>query len=86
MAPLAYMLCALGSVLCFAFLTRGYFRTRVRFLLWSSICFFFLTVQNVVLCTDLLLVPEIDLSIFRLSAGLIGSFSLLFGLIWETRT
>lgn len=87
MAPLAYLLCALASILCFAFLTRGYLKTRVSFLLWSSICFFFLTLQNIVLFTDFVLVPNtIDLSLYRLTAGLVGSFSLLFGLIWETRT
>lgn len=85
MAPLAYLLCALASVVCFAFLTRAYLRTRVRFLLWSCICFFFLTLQNIVLFTDLVLVPGVDLSLYRITAGFIGSFSLLFGLIWETR-
>lgn len=85
MAPLSYMLCALTSILCFAFLTRGYFRTRARILMWSSICFFFLTLQNIVLFTDLVLVPSIDLSMYRIGIGFVGSFSLLFGLIWETR-
>lgn len=85
MAPLSYMLCALTSILCFGFLTRGYLRTRARILMWSSICFFFLTLQNVVLFTDLVLVPAIDLSMYRIGLGLAGSFSLLFGLIWETR-
>ncbi|MBX9567593.1 MAG: hypothetical protein K2X77_01805 [Candidatus Obscuribacterales bacterium] len=86
MAPLAYLLCALASIVCFAFLVRAYLRTRVRLLLWSTVCFFFLTVQNIVLFTDLVLVPSTDLSMYRMVSGLIGSFSLLFGLIWETRT
>jgi hypothetical protein len=86
MAHLAYLLCALSSILCFAFLTRAYFKTRIRLLLWSSICFSFLTLQNIVLFTDYVLVPQIDLSIYRQVAGLLGSTCLLFGLIWETRT
>jgi hypothetical protein len=64
-------------------LFRGYARTGVRLLLWSALCFIFLTVNNVLLFVDNIILPEIDLRLFRLAAALIGIGCLLYAFIWE---
>lgn len=78
-----YVLCALTSLACAVLLLRGYFRTRVRLLLWSGLCFAGLTLNNVLLVVDVGVVPNIDLSAWRTLPAVIGVGVLLYGLIWE---
>ncbi len=85
MGPVSYALCAVTSVVCLVFLLRSYFRIRTPLLLYSSICFFFLAIQNGLLFIDLVLVPQIDLTIWRTLAGFVGPTVLLAGIIWERR-
>lgn len=82
-APAVYILCALTSLACAALLLRGYLRSRSRLLLWSTLCFVGLTVQNALLFIDLAVISYIDFSIPRNAAGVIGLSLLLFGLVWE---
>ena len=84
MATLIYTLCALTSLTCLALLWRSYAATRSRLLFWSAMCFLLLTVNNVLLVVDKVILPvEVDLSLWRLAAALIAVLLLLFGLIWE---
>lgn len=85
MAPISYALCAIASLACFVLLFRSYFKNKIRLLLWSSFCFLFLTIQNLVLFADLVLIPNTSFLLYRTLFGLIGSACLLFGLIWERR-
>lgn len=86
MAEAVYILCAITSAACAAILLRGYLRQRTRLLLWSSLCFVLLAVNNALLFVDLILVPDaIDLSLWRSATALAGVSLLLFGLIWESR-
>lgn len=85
MAEAVYVLCALTSAACAALLFRGFLRSRSRLLLWSSICFAGLFINNVLLFVDLVVVPAIDLSIARAGLALASIAVLLFGLIWERR-
>ena len=82
-ASVVYALCALTSAGCAALLVRGYLRQRTRLLLWSSLCFVGLALNNALLFTDLVLVPAADLSSVRGFAGLAALLVLLYGLIWE---
>jgi hypothetical protein len=66
-----------------ALLFRGYARTGVRLLLWSALCFIFLTVNNVLLFVDNIILVEIDLRPYRLLAALVGIGCLLYAFIWE---
>jgi hypothetical protein len=67
-----------------ALLFRGYARTGVRLLLWSALCFIFLTTNNVILFLDTIVFPtQFDLRPFRLSAALAGVACLLYAFIWE---
>jgi hypothetical protein len=84
MAQVVYLLCALASVLCAVLLIRGYRRSRSRLLLWSSLCFVGLAANNALLVVDRLLVPDVDLSVWRLVPAVAGFAALLYGLIWES--
>jgi len=44
-----------------------------------------LTVNNVILFVDLILVPDVDLFLWRNITTAIGVGTLLFGLIWEAQ-
>ncbi|HUG55266.1 MAG TPA: DUF5985 family protein [Vicinamibacteria bacterium] len=85
MASLVYALCALTSAGCAALLVRGYARQGTRLLLWSSLCFVGLAVNNTLLYADLVLVPGTDLSVWRGVTGLGSLLLLLYGLIWDRR-
>ena len=80
---LLFLLAALTSFGCMALLFRGYARTGVRLLLWSALCFIFLTANNVLLFVDNVILPEIDLRPYRLLSALIGICCLLYAFIWE---
>jgi hypothetical protein len=81
---LLFSLAALSSFGCMALLFRGYARTGVRLLLWSALCFIFLTANNVLLFVDTIVFPtQIDLRAFRLGAALAGIACLLYAFIWE---
>jgi hypothetical protein len=83
MAAAIYILCALTSLACAILLLRGYLQTRVRLLLWSSLCFFGLALNNALLYVDTHVLLDNDLSTERTIPALIGVALLLYGLIWD---
>jgi hypothetical protein len=85
MAELIYALCAITSATCAALLLRGYLRSGTRLLFWSSACFACLALSNSLLFVDLVLVPEVDLSLWRRGLQLLGTSVLLAGLIGESK-
>jgi uncharacterized protein DUF5985 len=85
MARLIYVLCGITSLVCTWLLLRGYVRTRARLLLWSGLCFAFLSLNNIVLYIDLEVVSSTDLSVIRAVPVVIALALLIYGLIWETR-
>jgi hypothetical protein len=85
MATIIYLLCALTSGLCAVLLLRGYFKSRVRLLLWTGLCFVGLALNNAVLIFDLILFPEVPLLFFRNLASLLGVSVLVAGLIWDSK-
>ena len=85
MAVAVYVLCALTSLACAVMLIRAYARSRQRFLLWASLCFAALAVNNALLYVDLVIVPNVDLSVPRGGAALLGIGLMVFGLVWEDR-
>lgn len=84
-ADVVYILCAATSSLCAGLLFRGYRRSGARLLFWSALCFVGLALNNVMLIVDVRLVPDIDLSTWRMVPAVAGAALLLYGLIWETR-
>jgi hypothetical protein len=88
MVTLNFVLCSLAvltSLACLLLLLRAYAVTRVRLLLWSGLCFIFLSANNVFLFFDVVVFPgpEIDLRPWRLATSLLGVLFLLYGFIWE---
>jgi Family of unknown function (DUF5985) len=84
MALTIYSLCAATSAICTYLLLAAYLRSRYRLLLWSAICFAGLTLNNLALWIDKIVLPAKDLSIPRLSIALIAMAVLLYGLIWDS--
>jgi hypothetical protein len=78
-----YILCALTSLFCAMLLWRSYRRSRTRLLMWSTLCFFGLALNNALLVLDLMVVPDVDLALVRSGVALISMMMLLIGLIWE---
>ncbi len=83
MAEIVYLLCAATSAACAALLLRGHRRTGTALLLWSGLCFVGLALNNTMLVIDLMIVPDTDLSSWRLVPAAIGLALLLYGLVWE---
>lgn len=82
---IVYVLCFLTSTTCAWLLGRSYSRSRVRLLLWSSICFAFLAANNLVLVLDLVVwpAPDLDLRLPRLLLALAAVVSLIWGFVWD---
>jgi len=82
-ALLLYLLCVLTSMAVTFFLVRSYLERKTRLLLWSSLCFVGLTINNIILLLDLGIWPDINLRPLRLGVALAGMLLLLYGFIWE---
>ena len=85
MPTAVYILCALTSLACAVLLLRGYAQRGARLLLWSGLGFVGITLGNVMLVTDLVLLPERDLSLLRSLPVLAGLMVLIYGLVWDAR-
>ena len=81
-----FLLAIVTSLACTVLLFRGYLKTRLRILLWSALCFVCLTVNNVLLFIDLVVLPDRG----RPAGGratrtaLVGMLFLLYGFIRES--
>lgn len=82
-ADIVYALCVLTSLACAVLLWRGFRRSQARLLMWSSLCFVGLAMNNALLIVDLRVMPAVDLSIWRTLPALIGIALLVYGLIWD---
>lgn len=85
MAAIIYSLCAIAALMCTILLFRAYHRSRSRLLLWSTIGFAGLTLNNLAVVLDKIVLPLVDLSVLRHSIALIAMMLLLWGLIWEAQ-
>jgi hypothetical protein len=82
MASVVYFLCALTAILCAWLLLQAYLaRGRYRLLLWSGLCFVGLAANNLLLVVDKLVLPDVDLSLWRTSVALVAMMVLLYGLV-----
>ena len=84
MAALIYTLCAVTSLAAALLLWRQYRQTGFRILFWSALCFFMLTLNNVLLVLDRFVYTDIDLTLPRLTCAAVAVLLLIFGLIWES--
>jgi Family of unknown function (DUF5985) len=78
-----YILCFLTSATCAWLLGRSYLASRTPLLLWSSICFIFLALNNLALVLDMVVLPTYDLRMARLLLALAAVASLIWGFVWK---
>lgn len=81
MAEAIYILASATCLLCTVLLLRQWRATKLKLLFWSGVCFLTLTVANVLLFVDRVLVPHIDLIIYRLAVTLLAVVFMLYGLV-----
>ena len=78
-----YSLCFFTSAVCAWLLGASYRRNGTTLLLWSAICFGFLALNNLALVLDLVIWPDVDLRMVRLTMSLAAVASLIWGFVWE---
>ena len=78
-----YLLCFATSAACALLLARNYLKTRARLLLWSAACFLLLAANNLVVVIDMLVIPDVSLTLLRIILSLGAVSVLLFGFIWD---
>ncbi len=84
MDKVVYILCSITSCACAILLFKGYLRSGMRLLLWSTLCFACLFLGNILVYLDLVIFPDFDFLISRNSATLAGLCVLIYGMIQET--
>ena len=84
LGPVVYLLGALTSLACAVLLLRAYNASQKKLLLWSGLCFLGLTLSNLLVFVDLVLIPDVNLYPLRLALAAAAMLLLVFGLIWES--
>ncbi len=83
LASAVYLLCAIASLFCTVLLFSTYAKERTPLLLWSTLCFVGLAINNLLLFTDLTILTQIDLRLPRMISALASIAVLLCGFVWE---
>jgi hypothetical protein len=78
-----YILSLVTCIGCAALLARSYVQTGARLLMWSAVCFALLSLNNLLVVVDLIVLPESNLVPLRHAAALSAVSVLLIGFIWE---
>ena len=86
MALTVYLLAALACLVCALLLARGYRATKMPLLFWGAVCFFILVPTNSLLFIDLVVLPQLDLALWRTGLTLVAYSFLLYGLIFESQS
>lgn len=81
MAKGIYLAAAATCLLCTVLLLRQWRHGRAPLLFWSGICFFTLTLANVLLFVDRIVVPKVDLAVYRNLITLLAIIFMLWGLV-----
>ena len=82
-AAIVFLACAITSVLCVVLLVRGWLASRSRLLLWSSLGFTGLALNNIILVLDRLFIVDANLALVRAVPAFLGVLVLLTGCIWD---
>jgi Family of unknown function (DUF5985) len=82
-AAAVYILSALISAASAVLLLRSFAQTRSSLLFWAGLCFVGLSLNNVMLFVDKVLVTDVDLSTWRALPALLGTLLLVYGLVAE---
>lgn len=84
MSVLIYSLCAMTSFFCAWLLLRAYREQPSTLMFWFGVFFAVQACNDVFLVVDKLVMPDIDLSLYRYAVGLMAVGVLLYGLIMRT--
>jgi hypothetical protein len=82
-AVLIYGLCGFLACATAWLLLKAYRRSGYRLLLWSGLYFALSALNNGFLMVDKLVVPQIDLSLWRSGVAFMAVVVLLIGLVWN---
>ena len=80
---IVYALCFLTCAACAWLLMRSYRQAGGRMLFWAAICFLLLSINNLMVIIDILIIPDINLGVARLVAALPGVGLLIYGFVWR---
>lgn len=83
MSEAIYILCAITSFACAWLLMQRYRQSGHRLLFWSGMCFIGMTLNNLLLVFDKLILPDVDLLLLRQASALASVLMLIYGLIYE---
>jgi hypothetical protein len=83
MPGLVYILCAITSLGSAVLLLRGALSRGGGLLFWSSLCFFAMALNNVLLYMNFIVFPDVDLLLASRLATVLGIVLLNIGLIWH---
>lgn len=78
-----YLSCAAMGLACSVLLFRGYRRNGARLLLLCGLFFLSLSLENVLVFVDRIILPDVDLYLLRTSVAMVGVSLFLVGLIWD---
>ncbi len=78
-----YFLCCLTSILALWLVYRSYRLTPRRLLLWSTLAFVALAVNNILLFLDVVILPDVSLLPLRHASALVAVAFLTYGFVWE---
>ncbi len=78
-----YLLCFLTSFAVMVLVYRSYRDTRSRLLLWSTLAFTALALNNLLLFLDVVILPDVSLMPYRQLSALTAVGLLLYGFVWE---
>lgn len=84
MPGLIYIICGLTSLGSAWLLGRGALKRHDGLMFWSSLCFFGMGVNNLLLYLNFIIFPEVELLIVARIAMVFSVLVLNFGLIWHT--
>lgn len=82
---IVYLLCFGSGAVCALLLVSAFRRQREPLLLWSSICFSLLGLNNLLVFVDIILLPDVDLIPLRILSELAAVLVLLYGFVWESQ-
>ena len=80
---LVYLLCFFTAGTCAFLLWRSYRATGARLLLWTGLCFGFLSLNAAMVIVDMLLISWMSFQFPRLLLSLAAVTVLVVGLIWD---
>ncbi len=83
MAETIYVLCALLSAICAGLLLRQHRQAATQLTFWSGVGFAGLAVSNALLVIDMMIMPGVDLAIWRSGLALVALVGMLFGFIMQ---